>query len=342
MQRKNRFFFIPSILVVSTIFVLLVIVEMIMNKEGFSLRYLTKAQIYAPHSGQKQGTLIGFPSPIPTSTPTPTVITVGPTHTPFPPTNTPVPGQLANTPPPNQPTVPPSQNPPAWSKQYCVDEDPQGVLIESCDDPTRCDVAHGNGGPTSTCGAVIGWEHTIIESMLNKKTASNPYWNSLSAGLTQAIQSNCSSIAPVSPYISTFNVIDAYNLAGFKGLSRTTHASAATLISAWSTTTGYSTLNTAQGVTPGDVMLFANPAHVALVNTVELDQRGDGSMWFLHTGGNYYLGKVIIAGWNVVASSTGDNSVKFGTVSPPKGTDTTTGNTTCYCDGGKTCYNHIF
>ena len=341
MQRKNRFLYISSILVVSAVFVLLVIIEMIMNKEGFSLRYLTKAQIYAPHTGQKQGSLGGFPSPIPTSTPRPTVATTGPTHTPFPPTNTLAPGQPTNTLAPNQPTVPPTQNPPAWSKQYCVDEDPNGVLIESCDDPTRCDVAHGNGGPSKTCGNVIGWEHAIIDSILSKKDPSKPYWNNLSQDLTQGMQSNCASIAPVSPYISTFNVIDAYRLAGFTEFSRATQASATALFSAWGSTAGYSILNTAQGVAPGDAMFFTNPAHVAMVNTVELDNRGDGSMWFLHTGGNYYLGKVIIAGWNVVASSTGDNAVKYGTAQP-KGADATTGNTTCYCDGGIVCYSHTF
>ena len=59
-------------------------------------------------------------------------------------------------------------NPPPGNgtKQYCVDEEPASVTVESCDDSTRCDIAHGSGGPFGSCGSVISWEHKIIDQLL--------------------------------------------------------------------------------------------------------------------------------------------------------------------------------
>lgn len=239
------------------------------------------------------------------------------------------------------PTVqPPSQidSPPSQGKQYCVDEAPGTVEIESCDDATRCDVAHGGGGPSGTCGTVIGWEHTIIDILLG--STNSKYNNRLSDNLSQAIQSSCYTAGPYSPYISTFNVIDSYNLAGFHEFSRGSHATATALVNAWKNTAGYTVSTSANGLTPGDVVLFASPPHVGIVNTVEIDTRGNGDIWFLHTGAAYYLGKLMVANWQVGASSTGDNNVLFGS-HQSKGQDTTIGETVCYCGGG-ICYQWKF
>lgn len=284
---------------------------------GFSLAKLTKAQSewYAPT--QKQGTFdFTQVTPIPTQ----------------PPGTTPPPGV---TPPP-----PPSDNPPPASKQYCVDEAPKTVLIESCDDPTRCDIAHGAGGPSGDCGQVIGWEHTIIEFLL---VATGKYKDSyaLSKDLSSPIQSNCYTAEPWSNYISTFNVIDSYNLAGFNEFNRGAHADATALESSWKSNLNYTTSPNANGLTPGDVVFFSNPPHVGIVNTVEIDARGNGEIWFLHTGATYYLGKLIVFNWVVVESSTGDSKVLFGS-NRSKGPDSTVGETVCYCDGGRICYQWKF
>ncbi|OGG00672.1 hypothetical protein A2153_05850 [Candidatus Gottesmanbacteria bacterium RBG_16_38_7b] len=239
------------------------------------------------------------------------------------------------------PTItPPVQidSPPPQGKQYCVDEAPGTVEVESCDDSTRCDVAHGAGGPSGTCGTVIGWEHTIIEFLLG---STGKYNNRLSDNLSQAIQSSCYTALPYSPYISTFNVIDSYNLAGFHEFSRGSQAAAAALVDAWRATSGYTVSSSANGLTSGDAVLFGNPAHVALVNTVEIDSRGNGDIWFLHTGATYYLGKLIVANWQVVASSTGDNNVLFGS-HQSKGPNTTIGETVCYCGSDSICYQWKF
>ena len=221
----------------------------------------------------------------------------------------------------------------ASGKQYCTDEEPGTVHIESCDDSTRCEIAHGAGGPSSSCGTVIGWEHKIIEFLLGSTSL---YDNKLSDNLSSPIQSSCHTAASYSPYISTFNVIDSYNLAGFHEFSRGT---ATALDNAWKTTAGYTTSTASNGLTPGDVVLFSNPPHVGIVNTVEVDARGNGDIWFLHTGATYYLGKLMVANWQVVASSTGDNSVTFGS-NQSKGTDVTVGETVCYC--GSICYQWKF
>ena len=282
---------------------------------GFSLATLTKAQSdwYLP--SQKQGTF-DFTN----ITPTPT---------------SPV-APVQNAPPPVY-TPPPTQDaPPPVSKQYCVDEEPGTVTVESCDDATRCDIAHGAGGPSGTCGTVIGWEHTIIELLLG---STGKYNNKLSDNLSSAIQSSCYNAGPHTPYISTFNVIDSYNLAGFHEFNRGTHADAVALKTAWIQTAGYTTSTTANVLTPGDAVLFSNPPHVGIVNTVEIDTRGNGDVWFLHTGAAYYLGKLMTANWQVVASSTGDNNVTFGS-QQSKGSDATTGETVCYC--GSVCYRWTF
>lgn len=259
-----------------------------------------------------------------------------------PPTRTPTPSPLTGIPsgphlgPPLPTGYQPSVTPGSYAKQYCVDEAPKTVLIESCDDATRCDVAHGDGGPIGLCGTVISWEHAIIEFLLGSTQ------NKLTKDLSAPIQSSCYTAAPYSPYISTFNVIDAYNLAGLREFSRGTHASAVALDNAWRTTVGYTISLSAMGVAPGDVLLFSNPPHVAIVNTVEVPDRtrGNGEIWFLHTNTAYYLGKVIIANWVVVASSTGDNSVTFGS-HQLKGADVTRGETVCYCESG-VCYRYVF
>ncbi len=85
-------------------------------------------------------------------------------------------------------------------------------------------------------------------------------------------------------------------------------------------------------------MLFSSPPHVGIVNTVEVDANGNGSMWFLHTGAAYYLGKLFVANWAVVESSTGDIPILGSHTS--KGPDVTRGSTICYC--GSICYEWYF
>lgn len=283
---------------------------------GFSLARLTQAQSdwYLP--SQKQGTF-----EFTNVTPTPTQA-AAPTQ----------PAGITSTitPPPQQ------DNPPPPSEQYCVDEEPTSVLIEPCDDSTRCDIAHGAGGPRGSCGTVIGWEHKIMESMIG---GTGKYGRTLLKNLSTSIQSTCYMATPYSNYVSTLNVIDAYNLAGFHEFSRGSHANATALENAWRTTSGYTTSTTANGLTPGDVVLFSNPPHIGIVNTVEIDARGNGHVWFLHTGASYYLGKLIVANWTVRESSTGDTNPTFGS-HQSKGADTTIGETVCYC--GSVCYRWCF
>lgn len=306
----------PSLLLVILLLADIFLLAYILAVSGFSVPKLARAlssDWYLPT--QKQGSFDFI-----TATP-------GPTATP----KTEMAADNPNTP------IPQTDAPPPATKQYCVDEAPGTVTIESCDDRTRCDIAHGAGGPQGSCGTVMGWEHTIIEFLLG---STGIYNNRLSDNLSSAIQSSCYTAAPYAPYISTFNVIDSYNLAGFHEFSRGSHADATALANAWKGTASYTTSTTANGLTPGDGVLFSNPPHAAVVNTVEVDKtRGNGEIWFLHTGATYYLGKLIIANWQVVASSTGDNSVTFGS-HQSKGPDSTIGETVCYC--GNICYQWKF
>lgn len=266
--------------------------------------------------------------------PTPTIT---PTYVPQPtvPPGQPTPTQSWTTTP--VPTVP-GGGPPADGKQYCVDEEPTSVKIEACDDATRCDIAHGDGGPSSTCGRVIGWEHLIIPSLLKNGDPTTQYgWQLTDSFPGKA--STCHAAPPQQPYISNFNVSDAYNLAGFLQFTRNTHIDVPALLAGWRATAGYTTSTSVQGVTPGDAIFFSNPPHAGIVNTVEVDANGNGSMWFLHSEAGYYLGKLFVANWSVVESSTGDTAVTFGS-NTSKGPDVTRGSTICYC--GSICYEWHF
>lgn len=271
--------------------------------------------------------------------PTPTIT---PTFPPGQPTYTPAPTYAPGQPTPTGgwstpvPTIP-GGGPPVSGAQYCVDEEPTSVMIEACDDETRCDIAHGNGGPSSTCGKVISWTHPIIESLLT--ITGSQYNRRLTDNFAAAIASSCHTATPWQPYISTFTVIDSYRLAGFPGFERGTHADTTALTNAWKSTAGYTTTTNVNGVTPGDAALFSNPPHAGIVNTVEVDANGNGSLWVLHSGAAYYLAKLFVANWAVVESSTGDTAVTFGSHTS-KGPDDTHGSTICYC--GSICYEWHF
>lgn len=202
-----------------------------------------------------------------------------------------------------------------YYKRYCVDDNP-GPDIVPCDNVTRCDHPQGAGGPYSTCGTVMSWEHKLIRAtdrIVKNEPASNSLWNNLS----ETITSNCSTAPATANYISTYNIVDAYNLAGFTDLTRSTHASAATMQAWWqsaeASALGYkfSPGTSMTGVGPGYVMFFAS-GHVAMVNHVQIDLNGNGKMTYLHTGSAFYLGVGSIVSNNLVQTSAGEAVTGFG------------------------------
>ena len=225
------------------------------------------------------------------------VVTVTPTPTPQ---YTPVPTIPGSTP----PIIPGN-----FSKRYCVDDNP-GLIIEPCDDTSKCDQPHGIGGPNGLCGTVIDWEHKIMDALA--QASDTAPWDILAT----SVSSDCSYTAAASTsYVSTFNVIDAYRLAGFAGLDRNTHVTGASIQSFFQSNSAagfrYITGTSMNGVGPGWVMFFPS-GHVAMVNHVEIDANGNGKMSFLHSGGGFYLGLGIIVNGNLVQTSADESVTGFG------------------------------
>ncbi|MBI4226534.1 hypothetical protein HY612_05480 [Candidatus Roizmanbacteria bacterium] len=273
-----------ELILILTLAALVISVGLITTSVGFSLARLTKAQSdwYLPT--QKQGTF-DFTTPIPTSPPPPPAVTNPP---PPPPGPLPIGGAV----PPDAPV-------------YCIDdEDPDG-----CDDQTAFHVPKGVGGAAGSCGTVIEQGHKLVNSLPH-------FLKGMRDSLNPAI-TNCgySTGSYSSGYVSTYFVIDAYNLAGFNDLSKNnpSHVSGANMLNWWkSQPAGYKFIpygptviqQHASGQQPltGCVMFLniGSGVHVGIVNVLQqVNQNGDGVISILQSGARYYLDRFEVVGWDI-------------------------------------------
>lgn len=248
------------------------------------------------------------PSPTPTGTtfvfPTPTTGTGSssvPTVTPGGSTTVPTGTPLTPAPLPTGGAVPPTAG------VYCIDdEDPEG-----CDDQTAFHVPKGSGGVPGSCGTVIEQAHKLVNSLPQGL-------KDFRDSLNPAVQNSCHNSGTYSSgYISTFFVIDAYNLAGFKDLSKTnpTHVSGSSLLNWWKSqtaSTGYSFIPYSPSVIQQHAagqkdltgcVTFLNlnsGVHVGIFNVLQLvNSNGDGVMSILQSGARYYIDRFEVVGWDV-------------------------------------------
>ena len=255
---------------------------------GFSLASLSQAATDWFVPTQKQGTM-DFTNVTPTPTPAPTQP---------PAVNEPQPPQVSG-PLPTGGAVSPS------APVYCIDdEDPDG-----CDDNTAFHVPKGVGGITGSCGTVIEQAHKLVNSL---PQALKGMRDSLNPSV-----SNCgySTGSYSSGYISTFFVIDAFNLAGFNDLSKSnpSHVTGSGLLSWWQgQPTGYKFIpysaaviqqyGTGQRDLTGCVMFLnlSSGVHVGIVNVLQLvNQNGDGIISILQSGARYFLDRFEVVGWDI-------------------------------------------
>ncbi len=187
------------------------------------------------------------------------------------------------------------------SPYYCIDdEDPDG-----CDDNSSFLVPKGTGGVTGTCGTVIQWGHTIVQSLPHDLKGTR---DRLSSSITSPCFSKGTGTYS-SGYVSTFLVIDAYNLTGYSELSKSnaSQISGTGMQSWWQSTPGY----TYEAYTGGAQMqqniigktIFINTprgVHVGIVNGVEIyNANGDGILSILQSGTSFYIDRFVISGWQV-------------------------------------------
>ena len=197
---------------------------------------------------------------------------------------------------------------------YCIDDhDPDG-----CDDDSSFHVPKGTGGVPGACGTIIEQGHKIVNSLPQSDKADE--CGNLRACLNPAIAScNYSTGTYSGNYISTFMPIDAFNLAGFKELSKNdpNHVLASSLLTWWhspqANSLGYFfipyTQTTLQNFAAGKIdltgcVMFLNLAggvHVGLVNKLELrNLNGDGIISILQSGVRFYLDRFVVEGWNII------------------------------------------
>ena len=257
--------------------------------------------------------------PFITTTPAPTQ--VPPTAPPLPPTTAPSPTLEPVTteePLPGAPTQAPSTpikvstpkigGPDETATEYCIDdEDP-----DMCDDTSSHMVPKGTGGVAGTCGTVIQNTHSLVDKLPHVMKGDR---NSLGG----AVSTSCATAGAVAApnYVSTMLPIDAYNLTGFKELSRSnaSHVSPSGLLAWWKANPAgykfipYSTgamqqyANGQQDLT-GCVMFFKG-GHIGVVNKFEVyTPGGDGVISILQSSYRMYIDRFPVSGYNVSNSST--------------------------------------
>lgn len=193
---------------------------------------------------------------------------------------------------------------------YCIDD----VDPDRCDDNSSHLVPKGVGGVSGPCGTVIEQTHKLVDALPQ-------YMKGLRDKLTRSV-SNCGySTGPASGYISTYLVIDAYNLAGFKDLSKNnpSHVSPSGLFSWWSGAppSGYEYIPyTTQVVRDfgegkrdltGCVMFLKTSSsyHIGIVNKLELySPNGFGVISILQSGTRMYIDRFPVASWSIKNTST--------------------------------------
>lgn len=223
------------------------------------------------------------------------------------------PGQTA---PPNSPSSPipvtqpliggPAQPGDAF---YCIDD----VDPDMCDDMSNHHVPKGSAGSQGLCGTIIDQAHKLVQALPQVMKGTRDQ-------LTTTV-TNCNyTTGPVTGYISTLFVIDAYNLAGFKELSKANanHVSPSGLLSWWQAQpSGYKFIpysptviqqyGSGQQSLTGCVMFLqaGSGYHVGIVNTLELfTPGGDGVLSLLQSGTSMYVDRFPVSGWNVSNVST--------------------------------------
>lgn len=189
---------------------------------------------------------------------------------------------------------------------YCIDdEDPDG-----CDDQTAFHVPKGSGGTSGQCGTIMENAHKIVASLPQ-------VLKGFRDSINPAISNDCHNTGTYSSgYLSTFFVIDAFNLTGYKELSKTnaSHVSGAGMLGWWKAQTGgylfipYTPTvlqmhASGQQDLTGCVMFINMPSggvHVGIVNVLQLvNGNGDGVLSILQSGARYFLDRFPVVGWDV-------------------------------------------
>jgi len=194
------------------------------------------------------------------------------------------------------------------SPYYCIDD----VNADGCDDKTSFWVPKGAGGRAGRCGTVISWAHKIVDSLPNGQQYLKALRDKLNPSVTSPCYPQGTGTYPYG-YISTFFVIDAFNLAGYHQLSKTNpqHVLGSDLLSWWGTAIGYKFIPytptvlkehaSGQQDLTGCVMFINLSSGVfpGIVNVLEADANGNGVISMLQSGVSFYVDRFEVVGWDI-------------------------------------------
>jgi len=165
----------------------------------------------------------------------------------------------------------------------------QGNLPSGAPLPAGCD---SGGSVSGSCGAVVDWDNKIVAKLI-------PGVQNLYNNLTIQIKSNCASSTPPpwfeNMYWCTYSVVDAYNLAGLKGMTTADDGAVISMHKFFKQQqNGYvyveyekasNHLAALQQVKPGYAMMLeasylqeSGDEHVMLVKSITIDSHGNGKI----------------------------------------------------------------
>ena len=126
---------------------------------------------------------------------------------------------------------------------------------------------------------------------------------------TQSFTSPCATASPrlswAGQYWCTYLVVDAYQLAGIKGLSVGADGGVATMHSHFRSLPGYFALDgtpsqaSLSKVKPGYAIFFRSDSHVGLVKSINVDGNGNGTLVSYESNSSATSHTWPIAGWQV-------------------------------------------
>ena len=179
------------------------------------------------------------------------------------------------------------------------------------------------GGDQATANAVSGECGTVVsKAQLLNDTLQIGSANGLWSNQTKT-QSSCgftskkwSGSDDATKYWCTYLIVDAYNLAGFKGLSVGEHAAVVTMRSWWKSASGYIHVEnnndqaTITAIGPGyaifmetEAGVFTGKEHVNFIKTIAVDDRGNGAITTLDSNAKVKGRTYTITGWKVTGTS---------------------------------------
>lgn len=194
-----------------------------------------------------------------------------------------------------------------------------GIQAESNLVTTRVGNAPVSSSSASTnLAAVLDWDTKIVDSL---QSGIWGYINRLVTAITNGSYSTgtWSGSSDSTVYWCTYSIIDAYNLAGVEGLSKSKHAAVVNMRRFWMNapkdTYDYapydSDNSTLASVKPGYAIfmerypgVFSQNEHVSMVKEISLNQRGDGYIISQDSNSSSKTHKFSISGWSVISGAT--------------------------------------